>query len=188
MQRQLNSVVKYLWQLNSVIGSRVRNIIVHPFTDCNSHQFVDQYLSTQLSNIMLECSRQPIGVSNIMAIDESDEAYNHVVRVVLDAAINSPIDLLLRADNCTSIARLRQLIKIPGLHERSELFRLNEDHEKDLQVIGSYINWAHNAGHSDITTRTRGSFNHFFENVHLKTGSRHFYVRYSTYVRSFTVE
>ena len=33
MQQQLNSVVKYLWQLNSVIGSRVRNGIVHPFTD-----------------------------------------------------------------------------------------------------------------------------------------------------------
>ena len=101
-----------------------------------------------------------------MAIDESDEACNHVVRVLLDAAISSPINLLLRADNCTSIARLRQLIKIPGLHERAELFRLNGEQYEDLQAIGSYINWAHNAGHSDITTRTRGSFDHFFENVY----------------------
>ena len=56
---------------------------------------------------MFACSRQPRGVSNIMAIDESKEAYNHVVRVLLEAAVDSPTDLLLRADNCASIARLR---------------------------------------------------------------------------------
>ena len=89
---------------------------------------------------MFVCSRQPSGVSNIMAIDESEEAYNHVVSVLLDAAIDSPINLLLRADNCTSIARLRQLIKIPGLHDRAEQHRLNKDHYEDLQAIGSYIN------------------------------------------------
>ena len=79
---------------------------------------------------MFACSRQlnsVSSVSNIMAIDESKEAYIHVVRVLLDAAVDSPIDLLLRADNCTSIARLRQLIKIPGLHERAERHGLNVD-------------------------------------------------------------
>ena len=81
---------------------------------------------------MFACSRQPNGVSNIMAIDESDEVYNHIVRVLLDAAIDSLIDLLLCADNCTSIARLRQLIKIPGL---------NEEQYKDLLAIESYINF-----------------------------------------------
>ena len=102
---------------------------------------------------MFECSRQLKGVYNIMTIDESDEAYNHVVRVLLDAAIDSPIDLLLCADNCTSIAaRLRHLINQPGLHERSELFRLNEEQYEDLLVIESYINWTYNNGHSDITT------------------------------------
>ena len=115
---------------------------------------------------MFACSRQSSGVSNIMAIDESKEAYNHVVKVHLDAAINSPIDLLLRAENCTSIARLRQLIKIPGLYDRAEQHRLNKEQYEDLQAIGSYINWAHNEGHSDITTRTHGSFDHFFENVY----------------------
>ena len=88
------------------------------------------------------------------------------MRVLLDAAVDSPIGLVLRADNCTSIARLRQLIKIPGLHDRAEQHKLNEEQYEDLQAIGSYINWAHNAGHSDITTRTRGSFDHFFENVY----------------------
>ena len=89
---------------------------------------------------MFACSRQLNSVSslsNIMAVDESKEAYIHVVRVLLDAAIDSPIDLLLRADNCTSIARLRQLIKVPGLHERSELFRLNEEQHEDLLAIES---------------------------------------------------
>ena len=100
---------------------------------------------------MFACSRQPSGVSNIMAIDESEEAYNHVVRVLLDAAIDSAIGLLLRAGNCTSIARSRQLIKIPRLHERAEKHGLNADQYEDLQAIGSYINWAHNEGHSDNT-------------------------------------
>ena len=107
---------------------------------------------------MFECFSEPNGGYSIMAIDESKEAYIHVVRVLLDAAIDSPIDLLLRADNCTSIARLRQLIKIPGLHERSELFRLNEEQHEDLLAIESYINWTNNSGYFDITTETRGSF------------------------------
>ena len=115
---------------------------------------------------MFECSRLPKGVSSIMAIDESEEAYNHVVRVLLDAAIDSPMDLLLRADNFTSIARLRQLIKFPGLLGLSNKFRLNDDQYEDLLAIESYINWGHNAGHSDITTRTRGCFDHFFENTY----------------------
>ena len=76
---------------------------------------------------MFACSREPNGVSNIMAIDDSKEAYNHVVRVLLEAAVDSPTDLLLRADNCTSIARLRQLIKIPGLLERAEQHGLDTD-------------------------------------------------------------
>ena len=61
-----------------------------------------------------------------MAIDESKEAYNynHVVRVLLDTAIDSPIGLLLHADNCTFIARLRHLSKEPGLHRLSDKFRL----------------------------------------------------------------
>ena len=115
---------------------------------------------------MFACSRQPRGVSNIMAIDESNEAYIHVVRVLLEAAVDSPTDLLLRADNCTSIARLRQLIKIPGLHERAVRHGLNEDQYDDLQAIEPYINWVHNEDHSDVTTQTRGSFDHFFDHVY----------------------
>ena len=59
---------------------------------------------------MFECLSQPNDAYSIMAIDKSEEALNHVARVLLDAAIDSPVDLMLRAGNCTSIARLRQLI------------------------------------------------------------------------------
>ena len=102
-----------------------------------------------------------------MAIDESKEAYNHVVRVLLDAAIDSPVDLLLCVDNCTSIARLRQLIKIkkPVLRRLSHKFRLNDDQYEDLLAIKSYISWTYNTGHSDITTWTHGSFDMFFDNT-----------------------
>ena len=114
---------------------------------------------------MFECFSEPNGGYSIMAIDESKEAYIHVVRVLLDAAIDSPIDLLLRADNCTSIDRLRHLINQPGLHERPELLRLNDDQYKDLLAIESYINWTYNNGHSDITTRTRETFERFSDNT-----------------------
>ena len=114
---------------------------------------------------MFACSRQLSSISNIMAIDESKEAYIRVVRELLDATVDSPIDLLLRADNCTSIARLRQLIKIPGLHDCAVKHRLNVDQYEDLQAIGSYIYWAHDEGHSDITTRTHGCFNTFFDKM-----------------------
>ena len=111
---------------------------------------------------MFACSRLPNGVSNIMAIDASNEgAYNHIVRVLLDAATDSPIGLLLRADNCTSIARLRHLINQPGLHERSELFRLKEEQHKDLLAIESYINWTNNNGYFDITSRTYINFDNY---------------------------
>ena len=36
---------------------------------------------------------------------------------------------------------------------------------KDLLAIESYINWTRNAGHNNITTRTRGSFNTFIDNT-----------------------
>ena len=104
------------------------------------------------SPILFKCSRLPKGVSNIMSIDESEDVYNHVARVLLDAAIDSPIDLLLRADNCTSIARLRQLIKIPGLLELSNEYRLNKEQYEDLQAIESYINWAVGGGQERIST------------------------------------
>ena len=58
---------------------------------------------------------------------------------------------------------MRQLVKIPGLHECAERHGLNADQYEDLQAIESYIKWAHDEGHSDITTRKRGSFDHFFE-------------------------
>ena len=74
-----------------------------------------------------------------MAIDESKVAYNHIVRVLLDATINSSVDLFFCADNCTSIARLRQLIKKPGLQGLSNKFRLNDDQYEDLLAIESYI-------------------------------------------------
>ena len=110
---------------------------------------------------MFECFSEPVGGYSIMAIDEREEVYNHIVRVLLDAAINSPVDLLLRADNCTSIERLRQLIKKPCLRRLSRRFGLDNDQYKDLLALESYINWTNNAGHSDITTRTRDNFNTF---------------------------
>ena len=54
---------------------------------------------------MFECFSEPVGGYPIMALDETEEAYNHThtVRVLLDAAIDSPFDLLLRADNSLTL-------------------------------------------------------------------------------------
>ena len=112
---------------------------------------------------MFECFSEPVVVYSIMAIDESKEAYNHVVRVLLNAAIESPVDLLLRAGNCTSVAMLTQLIKKPGLRRLSRRFGLDGDQYEDLLALESFINWTINAGHLDITTRTRGNFDTFID-------------------------
>ena len=87
---------------------------------------------------MFECFSEPVGGYSIMAIDESEEAYNHIVRVLLDAAINSPVDLLLRADNCTFIARLRQLIKKPGLRRLSRRFALKMINMRIFLLLSPY--------------------------------------------------
>ena len=62
----------------------------------NSHRFVDQYLSTTVGpDIMFECFSEHMGGCIITAIDESKEqAHNHILRVLLDAASDSPVDLL----------------------------------------------------------------------------------------------
>ena len=110
---------------------------------------------------MLECSSELIGGYTNMALDESEEEHNHIVRVLLDTAIDSPVDLLLCADNCTSIERLRQLIKKPGLWRLSLRFGPTKEQYEDLLALESYINWTNNAGHFDITTRTRANFDTF---------------------------
>ena len=101
-----------------------------------SHRFVDQYLSTTAGpDIIVERFSELKGGYSIMAIYESEEAHKHVLRVLLDAAINPPVDILLRADNCTSIARFRQLIKKPGLMKRlSKKFGLDDDQYEDLLI------------------------------------------------------
>ena len=35
-----------------------------------------------------------------------DNGYNHIVRALLDAPIDSPVDSVLRDENCTSIGRI----------------------------------------------------------------------------------
>ena len=73
-----------------------------------------------------------------------------------------PLTFFLRADNCTSIKRLRQLVKKLGLRRLSRRFGLNDDQYEDLLALESYINWTNNSGHSDITTRsTRDNFDTF---------------------------
>ena len=110
---------------------------------------------------MLECFSEPIGGYSIMALDEREELYNHILRVLFDAAIDSPVDLLLHNDNCTSVERLRQLIKRPGLRRLSLRFGLTDEQYEDLLGLESYINWTNNAGHFDISTQTLDNFDAF---------------------------
>ena len=89
---------------------------------------------------------------------EEMEAYNNFVRVLLEATIDSPIDLLLRDANCTSIAGLRQLIiiKKPGLLRLSRRFGLSDGQYEDRLALESYNIWTDYAGQFDITTSPRG--------------------------------
>ena len=44
-----------------------------------------------------------------------DYMYEHIVRVLLQAEINTPIDILLWDANVTTLCTLRQYLKKPGL-------------------------------------------------------------------------
>ena len=68
------------------------------------------------------------------------------MRVILGAAVNSPIDLVLRADNCTNLGMLWVFIHSPGLIRRIDTRRwiLTDEQYHDLLTLG----FAENVGHS----------------------------------------
>ena len=57
-------------------------------------------LKTELKSLMEEKKIEEIKACGL------DNSYNHIVRVLLDAPIDSPVDSFLHADNCTSIGRV----------------------------------------------------------------------------------
>ena len=71
------------------------------------------------------------------------------MRGLLSADIGTPIDILLRSDNVTSLRKLRQLIKKPGLDNKlwkdpndgDKEKELSEEQHEDLLALGSYLNW-----------------------------------------------
>lgn len=75
--------------------------------------------------------------------------YSFIVRVLLDAPADSPIDLALRSDNRTDIYRLRDLLWKPGLilqlrwidiNDANIEKRLTEEEYESILALDSYLN------------------------------------------------
>ena len=84
-----------------------------------------------------------------MAITTSrDEIYDHIVRELLQAKIDSPIDTLLRDAKVVTLCKLRQYIRKPGLEKYQwrdikygddKMKDFSADMMEDLSAIGSYL-------------------------------------------------
>ena len=61
--------------------------------------------------MLFECTSEPNGNFYIMAPEDSNQSYLHIVRVLLDAVTGTPIDVLLRGEGITTLLKLRQYIR-----------------------------------------------------------------------------
>ena len=116
------------------------------------------------------------GVREPLTSKECATLYHHIVRVWLDAYVNSPIDLSLRADNRTILRELQELIRKPGLilklsyrdsNDGNVEKKPTEEEYESIFALGSFINKLQNNygpiedGMFDITTISRDQFMKF---------------------------
>ena len=80
------------------------------------------------------CSSKSRGDFSIKASDSSKQAYLHIVKVLLDYAIDTPVHLFLWNENVTSHRKLRQLIKKPVLSIRSLMCKNQNDGNKEKKL------------------------------------------------------
>ena len=120
--------------------------------------------------MLFECPSQPNGDFFIMAPEDSTRTYVHIMKVLLDAANGTPIDVLLRGEGITNLLKLRQYIRKPGLPTRGftwtdpirgKEMHLDSSQCDDLLAIESYINWLYNKIDIDISDKTREDFEGF---------------------------
>ena len=120
--------------------------------------------------MLFECPSKPNGDFFILAPEDSTRTYVHIVKVLLDAANGTPIDVLLRGEGITNLLKLRQYIRKPGLPAhgftwtdpiRGNEMHLSPDQCEDLLAIESYINWLYNKIDLDIADKTREDFEGF---------------------------
>ena len=120
--------------------------------------------------MLFECPSKPNGDFFILAPEDSTRTYVHIVKVLLDAANGTPIDVLLRGEGITNLLKLRQYIRKPGLPAhgftwtdpiRGDEMHLSSDQCEDILAIESYINWLYNKIDLDIADKTREDFEGF---------------------------
>ena len=104
-----------------------------------------------------------------------DEMYDHIVRELLQAKIDSPIDTLLRDAKVVTLRKLRQCLRKPGLEKyqwrdinnRDKMKDFSDDTKEDLSAIRSYLDWVQNHhgtigyGHFNYLSKTRGNFDDY---------------------------
>ena len=101
-----------------------------------------------------------------------DDIYDHIVRELLQAQIGSPIDTHLQDAKITTLRKLRQYLRKPGLDtlqwrdigDGDQMKDFPDDMKEDLRAIASYLDWVQNhfgptdTCQFDYTKKTRGDF------------------------------
>ena len=104
------------------------------------------------------------------------EVYDHIVKVLLQAEIGSPIHTLLQDADITTLRKLKQYLKKPGLEDLQwrdiddgdTMKDFNDEMKEDLQAMNSYLEWLQNhfgpskeCGYYDYTSETREDFDQY---------------------------
>ena len=127
----------------------------------------------RLVDILFECSSRLNSNFNTMS-----EMYDHLVRVLPDAQKGSPVDVFLQEANCTTLHRLKQIVRKSGLQSiqwtnpyTNKKESLTDNQYEELEALSSYLNWLQNGfgpdqdGIFDITQKSRDNFESFIGNI-----------------------
>ena len=104
-----------------------------------------------------------------------DDQFDHIVREFLQAQIDSLIGIHLRDENITTLRKLRQYLRKPGLDtlqwrdigDGDQMKDFPDDMKEDLRAIASYLAWVQyhfgptDTCQFDYTLKTRGDFDDY---------------------------
>ena len=112
---------------------------------------------------------EPNGGHHVMAPEESQRKFDHIVKVLLDATPGSPVALLLEWRNVTNLDKLEQYLIKPGLPTGYEIrddpddrnYWISDEKFEDLLAIESYFTWQRKGEVHDMFKQSRSDFEMF---------------------------
>ena len=125
---------------------------------------------------------EPNGGHHVMAPEESQRKFDHIVKVLLDATPGSPVALLLEWRNVTNLDELEQYLIKPdppqGWFSEYQLendpaertYYISDDQFEDLLALESYFAWMREGRVHDMYTQSRSDFEMFVGAIFNQTG------------------